>query len=235
MSAAVVSVVIPAMNEEATIKSCIEKVKSAVRHLDITSEIILSDNSTDRTPAIAQALGVKVVTPDQLGYGYAYCYGFGHASGKYLVMGDADDTYDFNIVPQLLEPLLNGDADIVIGSRLKGSIEDGAMPWLHRYIGNPAITWLFNRVFGARLSDACSGMYAITKEAWDSLGVHANGWDFNQTMLLSVLKHRLRIKEVPIVYRRRGGGVPKLTSLCAGWHNLKFLLAHLFFRLNNRR
>jgi len=229
-----VSVVIPSKNEEKTISVCIEKLKQIFSDSDIDGEIIVADNSTDRTPEIAQALGAIVVTPDKLGYGYAYVYGFRHASGKYLVMGDADDTYDFSIVPRLLEPLLKEEADFIVGSRLKGTIKEGAMPWLHRYIGNPAITWLFNRIFGANLSDACSGMFALTKEAWDKINVTANGWDFNQQMLLGALRNGLRVGEVPIIYHPRREGASKLTSLQGGWHNLKFLMSHLFFRLKKR-
>ncbi len=230
-----VSVVIPSRNEKETIKACIERLKKVFSDYHIDGEIIVADNSTDKTPEIAEALGVKVVTPDKLGYGYAYLYGFSHASGEYLVMGDADNTYDFGAVPRLLEPLQKAEADFIIGSRFKGRIENGAMPKLHQYIGNPAITWLFNRIFGAKLSDACSGMFALTRQTWDKIEVRAESWDFNQEMLLSVLKNKLRIKEVPITYHPRRGGRSKLTSFQGGWQNLKFLVSHLFFRLNNKQ
>ncbi len=228
-----VSVVIASMNEEESVATCIEKIRKVFNEYHIDGEIIVADNSTDRTPEIARGLGAKVLTPDKLGYGYAYSYGFTHTSGKYLVTGDADDTYDFADIIRLLEPLQKGTADFVIGSRLRGEIKKGAMPWLHRYVGNPAITWLFNRIFGGRVSDACSGMFGLTKETWDKIGVTADGWDFNQEMLVSVLRNKLRIKEVPITYYPRRGGVPKLTSLKGGWSNLKFLASHLFSRFSS--
>ena len=230
-----VSVVIASMNEEESVGHCIEQVQRTFHVHHVDGEIILADNSVDKTPEIAKALGAKVVTPDKLGYGYAYLYGFSHASGRYLVMGDADNTYDFGDISRLLEPLQRGEADFVVGSRFKGKIEKDAMPWLHQYVGNPAITWLFNRVFGAKLSDACSGMFALTKETWDKLEVTANGWDFNQQMLLSVLSNKLRIKEVSITYHARGGGETKLTSLRGGWQNLKFLVSHIFFRFYSKQ
>lgn len=115
-----VSVVIPSLNEEKTIGTCIEKVKRVFREHNIKGEIIVSDNSTDRTPEIARSLGAKVVTPDRKGYGYAYLYAFRYIRGKYIVTGDADDTYDFLEIPKLLEPLRNGEADLVIGSRFMG-------------------------------------------------------------------------------------------------------------------
>ncbi len=225
-----VSVIIASMNEEGTVGACIEKVKRVFSDHHINGEVIVADNSIDKTSEIAEALGARVLTPDRLGYGYAYSYGFSHSSGKYLVMGDADDTYDFAEIPRLLRPLQEGEADFVIGSRFKGEIKKGAMPWLHHYIGNPAITWLFNRIAGARVSDACSGMFALTRETWDKINVIADGWDFNQAMLLGVLRNKLRIKEVPITYYSRKGGVPKLTTLQGGWRNFKFLISHLFSR-----
>lgn len=228
-----VSVVLPTLNEEKTIRTCIEKINEVFNDYNIEGEIIISDNSNDNSPKIAQALGAKVVTPDKLGYGYAYCYGFTHASGRYLVMGDADGTYDFSIIPQFLEPLRNGEADFIIGSRFKGKIKTGAMPWLHRYIGNPAITLLFNIIFGAKLSDACSGMFALTRNAWDKMSLTANGWDFNQEMLMNAIKKGVKITEVPVCYHSRLGGVSKVSSFRGGWQNLKFLLTHLFIRFRS--
>ncbi|MGB9831273.1 MAG: glycosyltransferase family 2 protein, partial [Fervidicoccus fontis] len=136
-----VSVVIPSKNEEATIGICIGKIKKVFQEYNINGEIIVADNSTDSTPEIAKSLGAKVVRPDKLGYGYAYRYGFKHARGKYIVMGDADNTYDFLEMIKLIEPLRRDEADIVIGSRFKGCIKEGAMKWLHRYIGNPILTF----------------------------------------------------------------------------------------------
>ena len=126
-----VSVILPAMNEQFTIGECIKKIRDVFSQFQINGEIIVSDNSVDKTPAIARAMGVKVVTPDQKGYGYAYSYAFQHALGQYIIIGDADATYDFSEIPSLLKPLRNNEGDMVIGSRFKGKIHKGAMPWLH--------------------------------------------------------------------------------------------------------
>jgi len=147
-----VSVVIPSLNEAKTIGTCIEKVKTVFSKYELDGEIIVADNSIDDTPKIARSMGAIVVTPDRRGYGYAYLYGFKHAKGEYLVIGDADDTYDFLEMPAMLEPLMKGEADLVIGTRLNGKIEGGAMPWLHRWIGNPLLTWFLNQFFKTGIS-----------------------------------------------------------------------------------
>ena len=134
------SVVIPTKNEEKSIGICIEKIQKVFNEHHIDGEIIVADNSTDNTPEIAKSLGAKVIVPDEHGYGNAYRFGFEHASGNYIVMGDGDNTYDFTDIPKLLEPLKSGEADLVLGSRFKGEIKKGAMPWHHQYIGNPVLT-----------------------------------------------------------------------------------------------
>ena len=138
-----VSVVIPTLDEEDSIGICIEKIKKIFEG-KIRGEIIVADNSVDRTAEIASSKGATVVTPDKRGYGYAYLYAFKYAKGKHIVIGDGDNTYDFSEIPKLLEPLEKGEADIVMGSRFKGEIKKGAMPWLHRYIGNPVLTGFLN-------------------------------------------------------------------------------------------
>ncbi|MEM2563297.1 MAG: glycosyltransferase family 2 protein, partial [Candidatus Bathyarchaeia archaeon] len=148
-----------------TIGEYIEKVKNVFKHYSIDGEIIVSDNSSDETPEIARSLGAKVVTPDRRGHGYAYLYGFKYASGDILILGDADGTYDFSEMLKLLEPILRGEADLVVGSRFKGRIEKGAMPWLHRYIGNPILTFILNLLFKAGVSDAHCGFRAISNAA----------------------------------------------------------------------
>ena len=137
-----VSVVIPTKNEEKSIGICIEKIQRVFNEHHIDGEIIVADNTTDNTLEIAKRLGVKVIVPDELGYGNAYRFGFARASGDYIVMGDGDNTYDFMDIQRLLEPLKKGEADLVLGSRFKGEIKKGAMPWHHQYIGNPVLTWI---------------------------------------------------------------------------------------------
>ncbi len=218
-----VSVVIPSMNEEDTIGICIEKVKKVFKDYNIDGEIIVADNSTDRTPEIAKSLGAKVVTPDKKGYGYAYLYGFRFAKGRYIVIGDADNTYDFLEMPKLLEPLFKDEADLVIGSRFKGEIKKGAMPWLHRYIGNPLLTFLLNLFFKAGVSDAHSGFRAFTKEALEKMDLKSHGMEFASEMIIEAVRKGLRIVEVPITYYPRAGE-SKLKSFSDGWRHLRFML-----------
>jgi glycosyltransferase involved in cell wall biosynthesis len=226
-----VSVVIPSLNEERSIGVCIEKVNRVFKEHSINGEIIVADNSTDKTPEIAKSLGARVVAPDKRGYGYAYLYAFNYAKGKYIVMGDADNTYDFLEIPKLLEPLRKGEADIVMGSRFKGEIKKGAMPWHHKYIGNPVLTWFLNFFFKAGVSDAHSGFRAFTREALQKMRLRSHGMEFASEMIIEAVRKGLRIKEVPIVYHPRDGE-SKLSSFSDGWKHLKFMLLytpkHLF-------
>ncbi len=221
-----VSVVIPSLNEAKTIGTCIKKIKTVFKKYGIKGEIIVADNSTDETPKIAESLGAKVVTPDKRGYGYAYLYGFKYARGKYIVIGDADDTYDFLEIPKLLEPLMKDEADMVIGSRFKGEIKKGAMPWLHRYIGNPVLTKFLNVFFGTKISDAHCGFRAIKKDALEKLNLKSPGMEFASEMIIKAAQKDLRIKEVPITYYPRKGGKSKLKSFSDGWRHLRFMLLY---------
>lgn len=226
-----VSVVIPTKNEEASIATCLQKVKDTFEKFGINGEIIVADNSTDKTPIIAQNLGAKVVTPDRLGYGYAYRFGFSQAKGEYLVMGDADNTYDFGDIPRLIEPLRSGTADMVMGSRLNGEIKKGSMPALHQYIGNPLLTWFLNFFFKAGVSDSHSGFRAFTRESLEKMNLKSSGMEFASEMIIDAARKGIRIAEVPIIYHPRIGE-SKLSSFNDGWRHLKFMLLytpkHLF-------
>ncbi|MEM0126193.1 MAG: glycosyltransferase family 2 protein, partial [Thermofilum sp.] len=203
----------------------IQKAQKAAQQLGLTYEIIVPDNSTDATPQIATSLGAKVVTPDKHGYGYAYIYALRHARGKYIVMADADGTYDLEEAPKLLQPLLQDKADIVLGTRLKGKIMPGAMPWLHRYIGNPLLTFILNKFYGTNVSDAHTGFRAAKREAIQKLNLNTPGMEFASELLAKAAYLNLRITEVPITYHpRREGTQSKLNSLRDGWRHLKYLL-----------
>ena len=221
-----VSVVIPTLNEAETIGVCIRKIQEVFNHYGIDGEIIVADNSDDETPQIARSLGARVVTPDGMGYGYAYIYGFRYARGKYIVLGDGDDTYDFLEMPRLLEPLMKDEADLVIGSRFKGKIEKGAMPWLHKWIGNPILTWFLNLFFKAGVSDAHCGFRAIKREALEKMRLRSRGMEFASEMIIEAVRLGLRIREVPVSYRARRGGRSKLSSFSDGWRHLRFMLLH---------
>jgi len=219
-----VSVVIPSLNEEATIGLCIEKIWKVFQEHNINGEIIVADNSIDSTPEIAKSLGAVVVTPDRRGYGYACRYGFKHAKGKYIVIGDADNTYDFSEIVKLIEPLRKDEADIVIGSRFKGCIEKNAMPLLHKYIGNPLLTFFINLFFKAGVSDANSGFRAFKRESLEVMDLKSDGMEFASEMIIKAIKKGLRIREVPITYHPRMAGKSKLKSFSDGWRHLKFML-----------
>jgi hypothetical protein len=221
----VLSVVMPTMNEEEGIETCLNWIEEAVLELGLPTEIIVSDSSTDRTPEIARERGAIVVEPDQQGYGYAYRYAFERARGEYVVMGDADTTYDFSEIPRLLEHLEAEDADVVMGSRLEGEIEDGAMPPLHQYVGNPLLTTFLNAFYDAEVSDAHSGFRIFRRDTLDELGLETDGMEFASEMIMEAGAQNLDIEEVPIVYHEREGE-ETLDSFQDGWRHVRFMLVN---------
>jgi glycosyltransferase involved in cell wall biosynthesis len=217
-----VSVILPSLDEERTIGECITKIQKVFHENAINGEIIVADSSIDKTGTIAKSLGARLIRPEKSGYGNAYLTGFKHARGRYIVMGDADNTYDFLEIPKLLTPLRKG-ADFVIGSRFKGTIHKGSMDGLHRYIGNPVLTWMLNFIFHTHYSDTHSGFRAITREALDRLPLTTGGMEFASEMLVMASKERLRIEEVPISYYPRLAP-SKLHSFADGWRHIRFVL-----------
>ncbi|EMA47053.1 glycosyltransferase family 2 protein [Halococcus saccharolyticus] len=221
----VVSVILPTLNEEEGIGECIQRIIATLNELDITGEIIVSDSSTDQTPVVAAEMGAFVVTPDQVGYGYAYRYAFEYARGEYVVMGDADMTYDFEELPKLLELVTRGEADMVMGSRLQGTILPGSMPALHRYIGNPLLTMLLNLFYGVGVNDAHSGFRVFRREVLDTLSLKTDGMEFASEMVMAAGANDLRIAEVPITYHKRLGEAT-LSSFPDGWRHVKFIMTN---------
>jgi glycosyltransferase involved in cell wall biosynthesis len=219
------SVVMPTLNEEDGITECIERVKTAVRRLGVPTEIIVSDSSTDRTPEIARELGAIVVEPDRPGYGYAYRYAFERARGDFIVMGDADTTYDFEELPALVGELAASDADMVLGSRLDGEIKPGAMPALHEYVGNPMLTAFLNVFYRAGVSDGHSGFRVFTRESLEELDLESDGMEFASEMIMDASAKGLDIAEVPITYHEREGEAT-LDSFRDGWRHVKFMLTN---------
>jgi len=218
-----VTIIIPALNEEQTIGSCLEKVKTGCVNNNISYEIIIADSSTDATTDIARSYGAHIIHPKKRGYGNAYLCAFPHAQGEIIVIGDADDTYDFRLIPDLIKPILEGKADMVIGSRLKGTILPGSMPWLHQYIGNPLLTLLLNFTFHSHFSDTHSGMRAIRRDALRRLSLHTGGMEFASEMLIEAAKKGLVVEEIPITYYPRKGP-SKLHSFADGWRHVRFIL-----------
>ena len=221
----ILSVVIPTLNEEDGVGPVIEMVKNAARDLQVGTEIIISDSSTDRTPEIAEEMGAIVVTPDQPGYGYAYRYAFEYARGDYIVIGDADCTYDFEDIPKLLDLVANGDADMAMGSRLEGEILPGSMPRLHQYVGNPLLTKFLNVFYKAGVSDAHSGFRVFRAEMLEELNLKTDGMEFASEMIMEAGAKGLTIEEVPITYHPREGEA-NLESFSDGWRHVKFMLVN---------
>jgi glycosyltransferase involved in cell wall biosynthesis len=227
-----VSVVMPCLDEAAGVGICVEKARMALETMDLDFEIIVIDNgSTDGSAAIAEDAGARVVFERRRGYGAAYLRGFKEAAGELIVMGDADDTYDFSDIPRFLEPLLAGDCSFVIGSRFAGRIEPGAMPWSHRYVGNPILSGLLRLLFRTSVSDSHCGMRAFTREAIDRMRLRTTGMEFASEMVVNALRERIEIEETPIVYHPRRGE-SKLEGMSDAWRHIRFLLifspAYLF-------
>ena len=218
------SIVMPSMNEEETIQICIEKAQSIIKKYGIEGEIIISDNSSDRTPEIAASMGAKVIGPIK-GYGNAYLKGLAEAKGDYIVISDADDTYDLLELEKFLNPLMSGEADFVIGTRIKGHIKKGAMPWLHQYIGNPLLTGMLNFLFKTDISDAHCGIRAFTKEALEKMNLKTHGMELASEMVIEAARSGLRIKEVPITYYSRIAP-SKLRSFHDGWRHVRFMMLY---------
>jgi glycosyltransferase involved in cell wall biosynthesis len=218
-----VSVVMPCLNEKDTIGPCIERALEALAAQGIAGEVVVADNgSTDGSISIAQGLGARVVSEAERGYGAAYMTGIAAARGRYILIGDSDNTYDFGDLPRLIEPLRQG-YDLVLGSRFQGKILPGAMPWANRYIGNPVLTGLLNGLFGLKISDAHSGLRAFTREAYGRMQLRTTGMEFASEMVIKASLARLKITEVPITYYPRGG-VSKLQPLGDGWRHIRFML-----------
>ncbi len=222
-----ISIVLPCLNEEETVGACVEAALSAVAKLGVEGEVIVVDNgSSDRSAEIARGLGAKVVQEPRMGYGNAYLRGLGEAAGDYIVIADADGTYPLEMIPRFVEPLMRGDADFVMGTRLRGKILPGAMPFSHRYIGNPLLSWVLNLLFHAGISDAHCGMRAFTSGALSKLRLRTPGMEFASEMVIEAARKGLRIAEIPIEYRPRAGGRPKMSSFTDGWRHLRFMLLY---------
>jgi len=219
-----VSVVIPCLNEEENIEACVRQALDAIESSGLSGEVVVADNnSTDRSAEIAEASGARVVHVPERGYGAAYLGGFRAARGRYIVMGDADLTYDFHEVPNFVERL-EGGADLVMGNRMN-NIQPGAMPWLHQYIGNPLLSGFLNLLFRTGVRDAHCGMRAVRRSALPAMDLRTPGMEFASEMVIRAAKEGLRIEQFDIQYMPRGGE-SKLSTFRDGWRHLRFLLAH---------
>jgi Glycosyl transferase family 2 len=222
--APLVSVVIPCLDEAECIERCVRLARDTLESNGLDGEIVVSDNgSTDGSGALAAEAGARVTHEPRPGYGNAYLAGFKAARGRYIVMVDADLTYDFADIPRFVDELERG-GEMVIGDRMD-NIQPGAMPWLHRYVGNPFLTGLLNFFFRTGVKDAHCGMRALRRDLLPRLGVRTTGMEFASEMVIRAAQEGLDIREVPIEYRPRTGQ-SKLKSFRDGWRHLRFLLIH---------
>jgi glycosyltransferase involved in cell wall biosynthesis len=219
------SIIIPCLNEAGTVGRCVDKALEALRRMGVLGEVIVADNgSFDGSQDKAVLHGARVVRVARLGYGAAVQGGVAAARGRYVIMGDADDSYDFSQIEPFLVRLRGRD-DLVVGNRFQGGIEPGAMPWLHRYIGNPLLSGLLNLFFHTASRDAHCGIRAFRKDAYERLKLRCTGMEFASEMVLKASLFGLRMSEVPIVLHRDGRDhPPHLRSFRDGWRHLRFLL-----------
>src|SRR6202171_2077650 len=220
-----VSIVMPCLNEAETLATCIQKAQQAVDKLGLAAEIIVADNgSTDGSQVIARELGARVVAVPRKGYGSALIGGIDAAHGEFVIMGDADDSYDFTAIEPLISKLREG-YDMVLGNRFAGGIEAGAMPWSHRWIGNPALTLMSRIFFHTPVGDMHCGLRGFRKSAYETLRLRATGMEFASEMVIKASLKRMKIAEVPVTLSPDGRSrPPHLRTWRDGWRHLRFML-----------
>ena len=223
------SVVIPCLNEADTIATCVEKALRAMREQGVAGEVVIADNgSSDGSPQIAERCGARVVRVEAPGYGNALMGGIAASAGRFVIMGDADDSYDFLEIPALLEQLRQG-FDLVQGCRLPsggGTVRPGAMPFSHRWIGNPTLSFLVRRMFGANIHDVYCGLRGFTRALYERLELRCTGMEFATEMIIKATLRRERIAEVPVTLHPDGrrAHAPHLKTWRDGWRTLRFFL-----------
>lgn len=220
-----VTVVMPCLNEARTVATCVRKAKNCLEQLGVNGEVVIADNgSTDGSQDLARAAGARVINAERRGYGAALQAGIAAARGRYVLMGDADDSYDFTNLGPFIEKLRSGD-ELVMGNRFKGGIKPGAMPWLHRYIGNPVLTGVLNLFFKTPIGDAHCGLRGFRKDAYLKLGLTTTGMEFASEMVVKASLLKQKISEVPTTLSPDGRDrAPHLRSFRDGWRHLRFLL-----------
>lgn len=225
-----ISIIIPCLNEEEAIASCLDEVKRAINKYSLLAEIIVvNNNSTDRSVDIIKNYQtfcpeLILVNEDRLGYGRAYLKGFSLARGQYIFMADADASYDFLEINKFLEKMESG-YDLVIGNRFSGGMMNRAMSWSHRYLGNPFLSFLVRFIFQVKIHDIHCGARAISKESLNKLNLRTGGMEFASEMIIKASRQKLKIAEVPINYRPRLG-YSKLHSITDAWRHLRFILLY---------
>jgi glycosyltransferase involved in cell wall biosynthesis len=233
-SAIEVSIIMPCLNEAETLETCIRKAQWFIAENDLAGEVIIADNgSDDGSQEIARRLNAIVVNVPTKGYGSALKGGIAAARGRYIIMGDADDSYDFSNLNPFIAKLRNG-YDLVMGNRFRGGIESGAMPFLHRYLGNPVLTGIGKLLFGSPCNDFHCGLRGFRKDAIANLELQTTGMEFASEMVVKATLHKMQITEVPTTLAPAGRTrPPHLNTWRDGWRHLRFLLMYsprwLFF------
>jgi len=233
-SAIEVSIIMPCLNEAETLETCIRKAQWFLAENDLAGEVIIADNgSDDGSQEIARRLNAIVVNVPTKGYGSALKGGIAAARGRYIIMGDADDSYDFSNLNPFIAKLRNG-YDLVMGNRFRGGIESGAMPFLHRYLGNPVLTSIGKLLFGSPCNDFHCGLRGFRKDAIANLELQTTGMEFASEMVVKATLHKMQITEVPTTLAPAGRTrPPHLNTWRDGWRHLRFLLMYsprwLFF------
>ncbi|MEC7881402.1 MAG: glycosyltransferase family 2 protein [Verrucomicrobiota bacterium] len=220
-----ISVVMPCLNEAETLKLCISKALSCLRENKVTGEVVVADNgSIDSSKQIAESAGARVVLAKSKGYGNALIEGISAARGKYIIMGDADDSYDFSSLMVFIDKLRDG-SDLVMGNRFRGGIAPGAMPPLHRYFGNPVLSGLGRLFFRCSIGDFHCGLRGLSREAFYRMKLQTTGMEFASEMVVKATMLGMKISEVPTTLSKDGRSrPPHLRSWRDGWRHLRFML-----------
>lgn len=221
------SIVMPCLNESETLEVCIKKALSFLETNSITGEVVVADNgSTDGSQDIARENGARVVEVDAKGYGNALSFGIKASKGKYIIMGDSDDSYDFTNLMPFVEQLRNG-YELVMGNRFKGGIAPGAMPKLHYYLGNPVLTTIGRILYGSDNRDFHCGLRGFTREAFDKMNLRCTGMEFASEIVIKAHLNNMKITEVPTTLSKDGRShAPHLRSFRDGWRHLRFMLLY---------
>ena len=226
------SIVVPSLNEEITVGEFVDWCKEGLERAGVRGQILIVDSSTDKTPEIVLAHGGEVLRTPKRGLGRAYIDAANYIRGQWIIMGDADLTYDFRELKPFVEAFRKG-AEFVMGSRFRGSIEKGAMPGLHRYFGTPLTTWILNRIYGSRYSDIHCGMRGLSRSVLERIDLKSQSWEYASEMVLKAARLKLITAEVPVkFYKDREGRFSHhrrmgwLSPWIAGWLNLKVMLVY---------
>lgn len=219
------TILMPCLNEERTVGICIEKAKAFLKENDIIGEILIADNgSYDDSKQISHKHFARVINVRKKGYGAAIRCGNIAARGKYVIVGDADDSYDFSNLMPFIEKLRMG-YDLVIGDRFKGGIDKDAMPFLHRYVGNPFLSWIGRWLYHTDIKDFHCGLRGYNLESIRNIQLRTSGMEFASEMIVQAVKHNLKITQVPIRFKKDGrNGASHLNTWSDGWRHLKYLI-----------